>query len=137
MQDDKEVIRQFTTQWIAAVNTKDIPKLLSMLTEDVVFLPPGFPALRGKRSVEAMYNAFFPQFKSVEQTVVMEEVEVDGDWAFSWGTEKFVLVPERGGPPVEMQSRGLSILRRQPGGSWKFARGLTQPIQPSTQQISV
>jgi ketosteroid isomerase-like protein len=66
---------------LAAVRAKDVARLISMVTEDAIFLPPGFPPIRGRQAVEAMYNSFFPQFSAVEQTVSIEEVEVAGDWA--------------------------------------------------------
>ena len=124
--DDKQAIRKLSAQWLAAMREKDIAQLTSMVTEDAVFLPPGFPPIRGRSEVEAMYNSFFPQFRSIEQTVDIEEVQVAGDWAFAWGTEKFVLVPlAAGAPPIEMEGKAMSILRRQADGSWKFARGVT------------
>jgi uncharacterized protein (TIGR02246 family) len=133
--DDEQAIRKLTEDWLGAMRSKDIPGLAGMVTEDAVFLPSGFPPIRGKRAVETMYRSFFPQFSSVEQTVSIEELQVAGDWAFAWGTEKFTLVPEAGGAPIEMQGKGMSILRRQADGSWKFARGinntLPKPAAPS------
>jgi len=129
---DHQAIRKLTADWLAAVRTKDIARLVGMVTDDAVFLPPGFPPIRGKQAVEAMYRNLFPQFSSVEQAASIEEVEIAGDWAYTWGTERFVLNPLGGGPPIEMQGRGMSILRRQPDGSWKFARGINSS-QPQRQ----
>lgn len=126
--DDEQAIRKLTEDWLAAVRAKDIPALCGMVTDDAVFLPPGFPPLRGKQAVEAMYQSFFPQFRSVEQTVSMEEVQVAGDWAFAWGTEMFTLLPQSGGAPIEIEGKGMSILKRQPDGSWKFARGINNTL---------
>jgi uncharacterized protein (TIGR02246 family) len=106
------------------VRTKDVARLTNMITEDAVFLPPGLPPIRGKQAVEAMYNSFFPQFESVEQTAILEEVDVAGNLAFAWGTESCVLAPHSGGSRIQMQGKGMSILKRQPDGSWKFARGI-------------
>jgi ketosteroid isomerase-like protein len=78
-----------------------------------------------------MYASFFPQFSSVEQTVSMEEIQVTGDWAFTRGGERFVLVPWTGGPPIQMEGKGMSILRRQPGASWRFARGINNTLPRS------
>ena len=122
--NDRDAIRQLTEDWISAVSAKDIASLTGMVTEDVVFLPPGFPPIRGRQAVDAMYRSFFPQFSRVEQTVSVEEVEVAGDWAFSWGSESLVLDPMGGGPPIQLQGKGMSVMRRQPDGSWKFARGI-------------
>jgi len=110
---------------MAAMNGKDISKLMDMIAEDIVFLPPGFPPIRGKQAVEMMYRGFFQQFTKVDQTSTLEEVEVAGDWAYAWGTERTVLFLQTGGAPIQMEGRGLSILRRQPDGSWRFARSLS------------
>jgi uncharacterized protein (TIGR02246 family) len=130
--NDREAIRQLTEQWLAAVRQKDTARLVDMVTEDALFLPPGFPPIRGRQAVEAMYQSFFPQFRSVEQTVSVEEVEVAGDWAFTWGVETFVLVPNSGAPAIHMQGKGMTILRRQPDGSWKFARGINNTLPVKT-----
>jgi uncharacterized protein (TIGR02246 family) len=129
--NDKQAIHQLSVEWMAALKAKDISKLLSLLTEDVVFLPPGLPPLRGKAAVEAMYKSFLPQFSSIEQQAALEEVEVVGDWAFAWGSESLVLVLQPGGSPIQMDGKGLSILKRQPDGSWKFARAVNN-AQPRT-----
>ena len=123
--DDRQAIQRLMAEWTAAVRAKDVSTLTTMVTEDAVFLPPGFPPIRGKQAVERMYTGFFPQFSSVEQTAVVEELEVAGDWAFAWGSETLTLVPQTGGSPIHMQGKGMSILKRQPDGSWKIARGIT------------
>jgi uncharacterized protein (TIGR02246 family) len=123
-QTEDHAIRRFTEEWSAAVKAQDVARLTAMVTEDVVFLPPGFPPIKGREAVEAMYRTFFPQFSSVLQTVSIEEVGVSGEWAFVWGTEATVLTPRTGGPPIEMLGKGMSILRRQPDGTWRFARAI-------------
>jgi uncharacterized protein (TIGR02246 family) len=122
--DDREAIRKLTEEWLAAVQAKDVARLLEMVTDDVIFLPASMPPIRGKAAVEAMYQSFLPQFRRVEQAVSIEEVEVAGDWAFSWGTDSLVLEPQDGGETIRRRGRGMSILRRQADGSWKFARGI-------------
>lgn len=122
---DRQAIQQLMADWTAAVRAKDVSTLTTMVTEDAVFLPPGFPPIRGKQAVERMYTGFFPQFSSVEQTAVVEELEVAGDWAFAWGSEHMILVPQTGGSPIHLQGKGMSILKRQSDGSWKIARGIT------------
>lgn len=130
--EDREAISKLTEDWLAAVRAKDVDRLKEMVTDDVVFLPAGVPPIRGKQAVEAMYNSFLPQFSNVEQSVSTEEVQVAGDWAFAWGSETLILSPQGGGPAIQMSGKGMSILRRQPDGSWKFARGINNaaPVRP-------
>ena len=41
MGSDERVIREVHTTWIDAVNAGDLVRLLSLMTDDVVFLNPG------------------------------------------------------------------------------------------------
>jgi uncharacterized protein (TIGR02246 family) len=50
MQDDETAIRQLVATWLSASKQKNINKVLSLMAEDVVFLTPGQPPMRGKSS---------------------------------------------------------------------------------------
>jgi ketosteroid isomerase-like protein len=52
------------------------------------------------------------------------------------GYEDFTLDPKDGkGPRVEIHKRrAISILRRQPDGTWKTARGMTNSDAPPTRR---
>ena len=82
-----------------------------------------------------MYRSFFAQF-SVGQTFAPEEIQVGGDWAFGWGNDTLTLTPVAGGLPIQLRGRGLSIMRRQPDGSWKFARGMNNMTEPPQGRMS-
>lgn len=57
--------------------------------------------------------------------------DVGGDWAFAWETDSFFLVPQAGGAPIQMHGKGMSILKRQPDGSRRFARGINNTPPPA------
>jgi ketosteroid isomerase-like protein len=116
---------------------EELQPLLSLVTDDVVFLPPNAPAINGRRAVEAMYRAFFAQFSKVEQMAVTEELEIAGEWAYAWGSESLTLTPQAGGPPVVLAGKGMTILRRQKDGAWKFARGINNLAMQTTNTPSV
>jgi len=86
--DDEQAIRRLTEDWLAAVKTKDTTRLEQMVTEDAVFLPPAIPSSR-ETGVESLYNSFFPQFGSVEQTAFT--LANTGGWRLGIrpGSEKF------------------------------------------------
>ena len=132
--DERRAIEQLNADWIAAMNAKDIRQLTDMVTEDVVFLPPGLPPIRGRRAVEAMYASFFSQFRTIEQASTIEELDVVGDWAFMWGTESLTLGPVGGGPAIRLEGKGMTILKRQDDGAWKFARGINNSVAAPTRQ---
>jgi uncharacterized protein (TIGR02246 family) len=122
-----EAIHQLSQRWIEAVKAKDIDQLLRLVTDDIGFLPPGMPPIKGKDAVSELYRSLFAQF-DVDQAAHSEETEVAGDWAYSWGTETLTLSPLAGGPSVCLRGKGLTILRRQHDGSWKFARGINNSV---------
>jgi uncharacterized protein (TIGR02246 family) len=123
MTNETHAIRDLLAAWAEAMKAQDIARLLTLVTEDIVFLPPNHPPVRGKQAVRVMFESFFPQFASVEQTTTQEEIEISGDLAFIWGSESLVLAPKSGGAPVRLAGHGMSILRRE-NGAWKFASGI-------------
>jgi len=121
-QDDR-AIRELTEHWLAAERAQDIGALIEHVTDDVVFLMPTGRSVSGKAAVRALFETFFAAF-TTEHTAVIKEVQVVGDWAFSWGEEVTVLKPVAGGPAVRLQGFGFSILRRGGDSRWRFARGI-------------
>jgi len=79
-QGDVRAIQQLTEAWIAAVQTKDLERLLHMITDDAVFLSGTLGPIRGKDAVAALYRDSFAKY-DIEQTSVSEEIEVMGEWA--------------------------------------------------------
>ncbi len=120
---DQGRIRSLSQAWIEAIRAKDINLLLTMIDDNAVFLPPGSPPVRGRDEITKMFRTFFSRCDP-EQSVAIEEIQVSGDWALAWGAETMKATPVGGGPPLTMRGHGLSILRRQQDGSWKFARGI-------------
>jgi uncharacterized protein (TIGR02246 family) len=128
--DDVRAVRELTEACIAAVRAKDLERLLSMITDDAVFLSASLGPIRGKDMVAALYRDSFAKY-DIEQASVLEEIEVMGDWAYAWGTDALTLTPRDGGPPVRRRGYGLSILQRQADGSWRYRRGINNMAQVS------
>ena len=61
----------------------------------------------------------------VEQAFESTELIVAGDWAFERGVESVSATPREGGPAVSRSQRAFLILRRDAGGRWRYARGMT------------
>jgi uncharacterized protein (TIGR02246 family) len=122
-----KAIHELSKGWIEAVKAKDLDRLLTLVTDDVIFLPSSGPPIKGKDAVGGLYRALFTQF-DIDQTADNEEIVLTGEWAFSWGAETLTLSPLQGGSPVRLHGKGLAILRRQQDGSWKFARGINNSV---------
>ena len=85
--DNVCAIRKLSEAWIAAVRAKDLERLLSMITDDAVFLCASIGTIRGKDMVAAIYRDTFAKY-DIDQTFVIEEIEVMGDRAYVWGSER-------------------------------------------------
>lgn len=133
---DPEAIREIIKvrdAWTAAVKAKDVDRLISLLTDDIVMMHPNRPAIIGLAANRADLIAAFERFQ-VDQTVVSDEVVVAGDWAFDRSRATTMLTPLAGGAPVTVLSKAITILRRQLDGSWKIARvigNLDHPAEKS------
>jgi ketosteroid isomerase-like protein len=53
---DSAAIRQGDVSYVAAFNAKEMDKLLTMYTENSVFMPPNKPTLRGKDPLKSFYG---------------------------------------------------------------------------------
>lgn len=60
--EDLEAIRRQRGRWIAAVNARNVERYLDLLTEDVVWLPPGQAALSGRDAFGSWVQPFFERF---------------------------------------------------------------------------
>jgi len=121
---DRNAIMALLDQWHLATRAKDTQAILALVTDDVVFLPPSMPPIKGKKEVGNMYRTFFPRYREINHESIIEEVRIAADWAFLWGIDELRLTPESGEPEIHLKGKGLSILKRQFDGSWRFWRGI-------------
>ena len=128
--DDEQAIRKLAADWKVAIKNKDVPRLLNFITDDAVFLTSNTPPLKGKKAVESLYRDIFARF-NVEQETTTEEIEVDGDRAFTWGTDALTLTPVAGGNRIKLKGYGMTILQRRSDGSWRVMRGINN-MTPET-----
>jgi len=119
MQADEDAIRQLVATWLDASRAGDTDKVLSLMTDDVVFLTPGHPPMRGKAAFAASQAS--PRAFSIIARGEIEELRILGDWAWMWTRLSVTMTPRDGGPPVERVGNTLSILTRR-AGTWLISR---------------
>jgi uncharacterized protein (TIGR02246 family) len=127
---EEDAIRKTLKAFTDAVSREDYAAVLDMITDDAVFWTANYPALKGKAAMKAAYDGLAAY--RVHQEFDVEEIQVCGEWAFVRGYENFTLDPkDLNGKRLEIKGRrAISILRRQPDGSWKTARGMTNYDSP-------
>ena len=82
MPADEDAIRQLVATWLDASRAGDTDRVLSLMTDDVVFLTPGHPPMRGK----AAFAASLASLESFDLRArsEIEEIEILDNWAWMW-----------------------------------------------------
>src|SRR5215813_9231553 len=121
MQNDEKEIRKLVETWISASKAGDLETVLSLMTDDVVFLTPGQPPMIGKEAFAAASKAQSEQPFEVSGASDIQEIQVFGDWAYMWTKLSIVVTPTKDGQPIRRAGHTLSILKKH-GGKWLLAR---------------
>ncbi len=118
MTDDERAIRDLIETWMAASKAGDTAKVLSLMTEDAVFMVPGGePFGRETFAVAAEGQQGF----AIDGTSDIRELKVLGDWAYLRNFIAITITPRNGGTPMKRSGYTLTILRKQ-SGRWRLAR---------------
>jgi uncharacterized protein (TIGR02246 family) len=121
MKTDEQQIRALVDDWFTATRSGDVDTVMSLVTDDVVFLLPGRPPMRRDEFAaqsRAQGGAAAPR---IEGTSEIREIVVSGDWAYMWTALSVSLAPSNGRPSIHRAGHTLTVLRRQ-GGRWLIAR---------------
>lgn len=118
---DEQAIRDVIDTWARASMKGDLETVLTLMTEDVVFLTPGNPPMRGR-------DAFAASFRGVSSQMQMnvardiQEVFVEGSLGYAITHLTVSMTPSGGGQPVRRSGHVLSVFRKQRDGRWAIAR---------------
>jgi uncharacterized protein (TIGR02246 family) len=116
--NDEQAIRELVDRWLDASKTRDLPTVLSLMADDVIFMFPGKEPF-GKET----FAADSEKMKDVriEGTSEIQEIKVIGDWAWM-RTHLTVRFTPANGEATESSGYTLTILRKKPDGNWVIAR---------------
>ena len=119
MTDDERAIRELVEAWMVSSKAGDLPAVLDLTTDDVIFMTPG-----GQPFGKAAFAAASENMKSVslEGHSEIQELKVLGDWAYLRNYVEMTATPVNGGAPVRRTGYTLTILRKEADGRWRLAR---------------
>jgi len=120
MSDDEQAIRELVATWHRATAAGDLQRILSLMAEDVVFLAPGRPPMRGKDAFAAGFRSLI-QSHRIESEGTIKEIHVAGDWAYFWAQLSVTMIPLNG-PPTRRAGPTLTIVRKLADGAWVLTR---------------
>jgi ketosteroid isomerase-like protein len=108
----------------------DNARYLDLFTDDTVLLPPDRPAIAGKVAALAFYDEAFRGAGDVRVRYHDPVIEIDGALAVrryaASGTVEHLDPPRI----VEIRTKYLDVLKKQPDGSWRIAMHMWSTNEP-------
>lgn len=115
---DERAIRDVIATWMNASLAGDASTVLSLMTDDVVFLVAGRPPF-GKQEFAASQGAMAGY--TITGSSDVREVSVSGDLAYA-RSHLTVSIEAPNGETIRRSGPALTIFRRQLDGRWLLAR---------------
>jgi uncharacterized protein (TIGR02246 family) len=118
MSDENE-IRELVEKWMSATRAGDTDKVLSLMSDDAVFLVAGKPPF-GKEEFRENSKQLAESEIQFDGKSEILELNVDGDWAFMI-SKLSVTTNQPGKPTVQRSGNTLTIFKKE-NGKWLLAR---------------
>ncbi len=117
-QDDKQAIRDSVNTWLAASKNGDLPTLLNLIADDVLFIVPGKEPF-GKEAFAAANREQMKDTK-LDATIDIKEIEVVGPWA--WMRSFLEVSFTQDGETTRHSGHILNIWEKKSDGRWVIKR---------------
>lgn len=117
---EKSAIEKLLFSYRDALNASDVTKVLPLYTNDGIFMPSNAPSAIGQEQLKGSYEFVF---KSIQLNIefYIDEIEIDGDFAFARTTSKGTTLIHANGQTVPEENRELFVLQKI-SGQWKISR---------------
>lgn len=129
---DTSSVESATAAFHQALRVNDLETFMSYVADDVFFMPPGEPPVRGHDALRTWMTAFLEQYRTSSLTLADREVHVGGGWAVELGTFEWALQPAAGGSVMVDRGNYMQVWKQQGDGSWRFAREVYNSSVPTS-----
>lgn len=120
MSDEANIIAR-RKSWVTAVNDGDWERYGQLLTEDVVWIPPGLDAIYGRTAVQQWLKPFFHEYE-YDFVLSKSRLRVAGNWAVENGLFTSSLRRRESGRRSSHAGRYLVLWRLDGDGTWYIER---------------
>ena len=121
MSNERDMIAQQRARWTAAVNATDLDQYAALVTEDLVWFPPGQPAISGKKAFVEWLRPFFENFEYAF-SLHAPQVQLAGGWAIERGRFQSQMRSRGGGMPGQHSGMYLVVWRKDVDNAWRIER---------------
>ena len=116
-----EAIRKADGDWLKAVQSKDIAKVLSFYRDDAAWLLRDTAPIRGKEGIQSVWSGFFAMPGSwIQWEPTTANVSVSGDLGYSEGMYE-MRYSDQQGKTIDQKGSYVTIWKKGADGVWKLA----------------
>ncbi|MCE3236338.1 MAG: putative ketosteroid isomerase protein [Vampirovibrio sp.] len=119
---DQQAIMAIFPAWHQATRNRDLPKLLSLMTEDVVYLQAGQPPMQGRDAFAAAFQGMPATLQIDINEWRLEELHVEGSMAYCRCFLSVYVTNQLTGSVNRRSGYTLTVLRKDEDGEWRLAR---------------
>jgi ketosteroid isomerase-like protein len=131
---DIAAIKGLLDEFEASLNVGDMEKLVShTYAEEAVSFPFDQPMRRGKAEILSWFKQE-AEPKTFQLDYVAEDVHVEGDLAYMYGTASGTVTPKATGEPLGVKTKWMAVYKRQVDGFWKVVADSYHRDSPSPQK---
>jgi len=113
---DQAAIREKSGDYVKAFNAKDVPQLLAVNTENLTFMPPNEPVLRGKDPVKTFYDNLF---KSGATNLKLDVQEVSGHGPLAYQSGSYEMDIKASNGADHDRGKYLFVARKM-NNTWRY-----------------
>lgn len=134
MESDEQQIRELVATWLHATKAGDVDTVLSLMTEDVVFLRPGCSPMSKAEFAKASRVPAGSTPPEIEGASDVLELEIAGHWAFMISRLSVCVTHPGNDLPMKRAGHTLTVFRKT-DGKWLLARdaNLLAPVGDETE----
>lgn len=118
VENDEQAIRALVDRWLKASENDDLPTMLNLLDDDVIFMVPD-KAPFGKEEFAQNYQQI--KDTKLKTASAIQEIKVLDSWAWMRNFLKVTFTPSSGTPATHT-GHVLTILRKDSNGKWLIVR---------------
>jgi uncharacterized protein (TIGR02246 family) len=128
-EQDPASVRAFLDHVQTTFNAGNLDQFIEVFADDAVMLAPNQPDAVGKTAIRKVYEAALAQY-DLKVEFHTTEIEVAGNLAYERGTYTLHLRDRADASKgADNTNRHIHVLRRQPDGSWKTWRMMTNSAE--------
>ena len=103
--------------WMKAMKANDLGAVVALYAPDAVMWLPEALEARGSEAIRRTYAGYFDAYRVADAQLTNVTHQTSGDLDGNWGYYMFDLRPKKGGDPVVLKGRFVTVMKKI-GGRW-------------------